>query len=283
MFHTEIFSSSIPNSGAGNIQQLNYFTAQSYLTPQQNGVQVALELPNIMFAAGVGAHLCNVRLQANSMLPLPYISLAPNNRGGAFESPPRCWDFSGQPIPLIPTEEQDVFVSQNSGGAETEYVLVSWCSGPPTPIPVNTNVSRVANLISPVGRYIAARFTTVATTSAGAWSNLQPVFDQNLLAGFYAVVGARVLSTTGLFFRLQFTVSSPFRPGGICVQSYDQMDPPNQRYMDSFGLPQIGWGTWATFYQNVPPVVQIFTTGADTNPEGELDLIYLGGQVTQGL
>ncbi len=283
MFHSELFTSSIGTSGAGNLQQLTYSSTSSVLSKQNNGVQVSIELPNIMFAVGIGTSLCNMRLQANSMLPLPYVTLAPNNRGGVSESPPRVWDFSAQPIPLIPTEEQDVFVSQNSGGAETEYVLVTYCSGPPSPIPVSTNVTRVSNLIPPTGRYIAARWTATTTLTAGAWTQVQPIFDQALLAGYYALVGARCMSATALFFRMFPQVTPLWRPGGIAVQSYDAMDPPNQRYMDSFGLPQIGWGTWLTFYQNTPPSVQIFAVSADTAEEGEFDLIYLGGQVTQGM
>src|SRR5271163_3954608 len=99
MFHSELFTSSIGTSGAGNLQQLNYPGTVHVLSQQNNGVQVSVELPNIMFAAGIGLHLANMRLQANSMLPLPYITLAPNNRGGTSESPPRVWDFSRSMIP----------------------------------------------------------------------------------------------------------------------------------------------------------------------------------------
>ena len=283
MFHSELFSSSIANSGAGNLQQLDYFTSDNVLTSRNLGVQVSLELPYIMFTVGVGTSLCSFRLQANSMLPLPYITLAPNNRGGAAESPPRVWDFSSQPIPLIPTEEQDVFASQNSGGAETEYVLVTYCDGKIAPTPGAGAYTRQGTLISPVGRFISARWTSSTALVGGSWSKIQPLFDQNLLAGYYALVGARVQSATALFFRMFPQVSPLWRPGGIAVQSYDQLDPPNQRYMDSYGLDTMGWGTWLTFYQNTPPQIEIFATGNDATQEGELDLIYLGSQISQGL
>ena len=282
MFHSELFTSSIA-TGAGTFAQIVYPGTVHVLSQQNNGVQVSPELPFIMFAAGIGAHMANMRLQANSMLPLPYITLSPNNRGGTSESPPRVWDFSRSPIPLIPTEEQDVFATQNSGGAETQYVLVTYSDGTLTPVPVSTTVTRQANLISPVGRYISARWTATSTLTAGQWTPVQPIFDQALLAGYYALVGARVQSATALFFRM-FPQKSPlWRPGGVAVQAYDQLDPVNQRWMQQ-GYPTVmGWGTWLTFYQNVPPQVEIFATAADTAEEGEMDLIYLGGQVTQGL
>lgn len=283
MFHSELFSSSIATSGAGTFQQLTYVSSDAVLSKQNNGIQVSIELPNIMFAAGIGTHLANIRLQANSMLPLPYISLAPNNRGGTTESPPRVWDFSRSMIPLIPTEEMDVFVTQNSGGAETEYVLVTFSDGKMAPVPIAVNPPRTMNLIPPTGRYISARWTASTTLTAGGWTQVQPTFDQALLAGYYALVGARTMSATALFFRMFPQVSPLWRPGGIAVQSYDQLDPPNQRFMQQGYPTAMGWGTWLTFYQNTPPSVEIFATSADTAEEGEFDLIYLGGQVTQGL
>lgn len=63
------------------------------------------------------------------MLPFPFITLDPGNRGSSFESPPRCWDFSSMPIPLKPTEEFDIFATQNAAGAQTEYCLVMFSNG----------------------------------------------------------------------------------------------------------------------------------------------------------
>ena len=104
MFHLELFSSAV-SSGATSFQQLTYVAADAILQKLNNGVQVPQNLPFIHSVMGVGSHLVGVRAQAPSMLPLPYISLSPNNRGGAFESPPRAWDFSAAPVPLRLTED----------------------------------------------------------------------------------------------------------------------------------------------------------------------------------
>src|SRR5208337_4305313 len=121
MFHLELFSSSIA-TGANTFGQVTYVAQDAVLQKLVNGMQVSQQLPYLMAVMGVGAHLVHVRAQAPSMLPLPYVALSPNNRGGAFESPPRCWDFSNAPIPLRLTEEFDIFATQNSGSGEVEYV-----------------------------------------------------------------------------------------------------------------------------------------------------------------
>jgi len=282
MFHMELFSSAIA-TGAQTFAQLTYFTPDNILPKLVNGMQVSPDLPFVHSYFGVGSHLVHVRAQANSMLPFPYISSSPNNRGSAFESPPRVWDFSAWPIPLKPTEEFDIFASQNSGGSETEYVAVNFSDGTIAPIGVMVNPPSLLNSPATPGRFFSAHWTGSTTVTAGGWTQVQPSFDQALYAGYYGLVGARCYSATGLFFRLFPAMGPKWRPGGICVQSYDGMDPYAQRYSNSFGQTPGGWGTWLTFFQNVPPQVEFFCTSADTAQEGWFDLVYLGPQTTPGI
>ena len=282
MFHAELFSSAIA-TGAGTFAQLNYVTADAILTPIINGVQVSTTLPNLHSVIGIGSHLAELRVQANSMLPFPYITMNPNNRGGVVESPPRIWDLSHWPLALKPTEELDVFATQDSGGSETEYVLVQFCDGLPVQLPIAVNPPGIAAAPTTPGRFFTAHWTASTTLSAGAWTKVTPAFDQALYAGSYALVGARVKTATGLFFRLYPSFGPLWRPGGSCSQSFDGMDPSNQRYQSSYGSRPEGWGVWLNFYQNTPPAVEIFATSADTAEDGWFDLVYLGPQVQQGL
>ncbi len=281
MFHMELFSSSIA-SGATTFAQVTYFTPDNILSKLNNGVQVSPELPFLLGVFGIGAHMALVRGQSPSMLPFPYPTLGPNNRGSAFESPPRIWDFSMAPLALRPTEEFDIFATQNSGGSESQYVAVLFSDGNLTGVPVPINPPGLAtNTLTP-GRFFSAHWSATTTLTAGGWTQVQPIFDQTLPAGTYALIGARAFSATGLFFRMYPQMGPKWRPGGICVQAYDQLDPVNQRGFQQGFPTRLGWGTWMTFFQNVPPQVEFFATSADTAEEGIMDLVYVGPYVTQG-
>ena len=282
MFHMELFSSADATSGANTFIQLTYFTPDNVLPKLVNGMQVSGSLPFLHSVAGVGTSMVHIRAQAPSMLPFPYTAMSPNNRGSAFESPPRIWDFSRTPVPLRVTEEFDIFVSQNSGGSETEYVAVQFCDGPGTPLSVVVNPPSIVQNQTTPGRFFTVHATASTTLTAGKWTQVQPSFDQALPAGSYAVVGARAFSATALFFRLYPAMAPLWRPGGVAVQAYDQMDAYNQRYIASYGAIPASWGVWMTFYQNVPPQIEFFATSADTAEEMWLDLVYLGPQTTPG-
>jgi hypothetical protein len=277
MFHMELFTGSI-QTGAQAFAQVPYYTTDNILPAQVSGVQVSPDLPFVHSVFGVGAHLVHVRLQANSMLPFPYMTLGPNNRGTGFESPPRIYDFSRMPPPLKATEEFDVFATQNAGAAETEYVAVNFGDGRIDKLPGPINPASVLGGSPNPGRAAPVHWTSTATLTAGTWSKVQPLFDQALPAGYYALCGARVLSATALFFRLFPAMGNKWRPGGAAVQAYDQMDPVAQRLFYAGHITEHTWGVWLNFYQNVPPQVEIYATAADTNPEGWFDLVYLGPQ-----
>jgi hypothetical protein len=283
MFHLELFSSSIAQ-GANTFAQVNYFSSDAILPALVNGVQVSPDLPFVMGIAGVSTNLVHVRPQANSMLPYPYPTLSPNNRGASFENPPRFWDFTAAPIPLKPTEEFDIFATQNGAAAQSVYVAVLFSDARPAAIPVTFNPPGVASNPATPGRFTSVHWTASATLNVGAWTQVQPAFDQALYAGYYALVGARTYSATGLFFRMYPSMGDKWRPGGVCVNAYDQLDPANQRGFSSWAARPAGpWGTWLSFYQNVPPKVEIFATAADTAEEGWFDLVYLGPQVIQAI
>lgn len=277
MFHLEAFTSSIA-TGAQTFGQLNYVTANAVLASLNNGVQVSAILNNLMAFGGVGAHMVHLRPQATSFQPLPYITGSPNNRGTAFESPPRIWDFSRYPIPLRPTEEFDMFATQNAGAAETEYAFAIFTDGQPNISPTpQLNVT-----LNGLGRFTTVHATSSTTLTAGGWTQCSLTFDQPLPPGMYNLVGARAFSATALLFRVKPVQGPVWRPGGVAVQAYDQMDPVNQRYFPEYGNAISPWGTWLQFFQNVPPFVEMFATAADTAEEFWLDLIKVSDTVTSG-
>jgi hypothetical protein len=280
MFHSEVFTSSIA-TGANLFAQINYYTTSNVLAPLNLGLQVSPTVPNLMMIAGVGTNMVHLRGQTPSMLPFPYPALSPNNRGGAAESPPRIHDFSKTPLPLRPTDEFDIFATQNAAGAQAEYVLVTFCDGPPQPLPVQVlPPTLTANPATP-GRFFSVHWTSTTTLTAGSWTRIQPTFDQALPAGFYSLVGARVYSASALFFRLYPAMGPIWRPGSTAVQAYDALDPVNARFIPTYDGESRGWGVWLSFFQNVPPAVEVFATAADTASEGWYDLVYVSTAVTQ--
>jgi hypothetical protein len=257
LHHLELYHSSIT---VATLAQLNSSGVGNVVPTLNNGYQV----PNLNYLAavyGVGTSLARIQAQARSMLPYPYPDLVPTNRGSAFESPVRGGFMFQYPKPMKVTEELDVFVVQNSGGSETEYVGVNFSDGPITPVPF-------------VGGF-TVHCTATKTLTAGAWTTCQITPDTNLPASMYQLVGLRAFSATALFARIFPTSSNQqARPGTTAMQTYDQMDTPFSRHGAS--------GIWYTFPQNVLPQIDFFATSADTAEEVWLDLIPSGPNLQQG-
>jgi hypothetical protein len=267
-FHLEQFTATIANStnGATLVQLTSVFNG---VVPTLNsGFQVpqstdgSAPLSSLGLVAAVSAHLVRVRMQTPRWAPYPYPDLSPQNRGTAFESPPRIWDFMANPMPMTPTDELDMFAAQNHSTTEAVYGAVIFTDGMSRPIPP--------------GRLFQARWTSSTTLTAGAFTPVPITLDIALPAGMYALVGASVFSATGLFFQMLPATGPVWRPGGICVQAFDSFQPAGQRALGWMPSPYMGWGTWMTFRQNTPPQVNVFATSADTAQIGWLDLVYMG-------
>lgn len=261
MFHMEAFSVSDTTSGANTFVQAPYVNTNTVLPQINNGVQVSPELANLHSLFGLGVSLCHIRAQSPKFLPQPYPQFDPNNRGTAIESPPRIHDLSDSPLPLGPTDEFDIFVTQNSGATETERVFVNFTNGVTQP--------------NPAGKLFTVHAVSATTLTANRFTPCIPTLDFPLPGGTYALVGARAFSATALAFRILPSMGPIWRPGGVACQSYDQLDAPGQRSYPYTGTYGTGWGVWVTFYQNVLFQVEMFATGADTAEEFDFDLIQI--------
>lgn len=276
-FHMEYFRSSLA-SGATDVLQQVAFVSSGVLAPSGNGVQVSAALSKLHSLFGVGANLENISPQAASMLPLPYPNLASNNVGTAINTPAALWDFSRNPKPLRPTEQFNIFASQISGGAETETVFVQFTDGIVTPAPALAT----APALNGNGMLTTVHATATATLTANAFTQVTPILDLPLPAGFYALVGARVMSAKALAFRLAPINDPLWRPGGIAVQAATDLDYPGQRYINNLTGAISHWGVWLTFFQNTVPNVQLFSTAADTKVDTWFDLIKISDITTSG-
>lgn len=276
MFHMEAFRSSLASGVTDVFQQVTYVSTGAQITALNNGLQVPVELPKLHSLFGVGAHLENIEPRANSWLPSPWPDFAPNNIGTAIESPARFWDFARNPKAMRPTEEFDIYASQTSAGAEVETVFINLTDGMLVPAPAVAN----APTVNGVGQYFVAHGTGSTTLTANGWTSVILTLTQTLPAGYYALVGARAMSAHALAFRMKPSVSPLWRPGGVAVQTADQLDPPGQRYINPVTGAISHWGTWLSFYQNVVPAVDFFATAADTVQDVFFDLIKISDTIT---
>lgn len=276
MRHLEVFRSSLASGVTDVLQQVSYVFTNGKLAPSALGLQVSASLSKLSAIFGVGANLENISPQAASMLPLPYPNFAPNNIGTAIESPAKYWDFIRNPKPLRATETFDIFASQTSGGAETETVFVEFTDGLIVAAPPLSQGPSVNGN----GMFTRVHATGTTTLTAAAWSQVTPVLDLPLPAGTYALVGARVMSATGLGFRMKPINDVSWYPGGVAVQAPDQYDPPGQSFINPLTGAISHWGIWFTFFQNTVPNVDIFATSADTKQDFWFDLIKLSDVVT---
>ena len=263
MFHFEMYKSSITTTtGVAQVTSIYNGMVPTLLS----GFQVPPDMPKLGAVMGYSTHMTRIQMQAPSMQSFPFPDLSPNNRGSAFESPPRIWDFMSNPIQLNPTEELDAFAGVGSN-TETAYVGILFTDGVRVP--------------PPAGRFFTVHATAAVTLTAGAFTAVTPVLDKALPASAfgarqYALVGARYYSATAAFFQMLPAQSPNWRPGGIGVQAYDQLDPPGQRGYGWLNGAYPSWGTWLTFAQNVPPQFNCFATSADSAEEFWLDLVAIG-------
>ena len=100
------------------------------------------------------------------------------------------------------------------------------------------------------------------------WQYSEIIFPDSLPVGNYRVVGARAIVANGVVFRF-VPVGEAYRPGGICAQAVDDIDPDLQR----FG----GLGNWFTFNSIQPPGIEVLCSVAagSTSYEVYVDVIKI--------
>jgi hypothetical protein len=248
VFTLEMYTSSVASGALNQVTSL-----YSGVTPTLNkGFQCPV-LNNLGAFYQVSLTGQRGQIQAPSLRTQPYPDFVPVNVGaGLFESPVRGVDLMRYPIPLAYTEEVDAWAVV--GTTHVVYTGIIFTDGP---VPsVSQQGMRTVHC------------TSTTTLTAGAFTTVPLTLDQALPAGVYNLVGARVYSATGVFFKVLPAMGPLWQPGGIAVQAYDGLTPDGQRYG--------GWGTWLTFQQNVLPSISLFATAADTAEEAWLDLVKVG-------
>ena len=108
------------------------------------------------------------------------------------------------------------------------------------------------------------RCTASGSVTANEWSLLQLTFSQQLEAGRYALVGAKVIDSSAVCARFVLP-GSAFRPGLIVNPGVNSKENP------LFRNGQLG--VWGYFEHTFPPQLEILSTGTSTPSAVYLDLI----------
>jgi len=158
--------------------------------------------------------------------------------------------FPDNPIPLVATEALTVELANRAVTGARGIALVMLAD----------------KAIAPIrGDIRTVRGTTNFTPTANAWSSGAITLDQDLPAGRYAVVGAKVVGgATYGFFRLIFT-GYTWRPGGVIVRDIRlEVDKLFRRGC---------LGVWGTFRHDQPPRLEVMEITAVANPTVYLDIM----------
>lgn len=213
------------------------------------------ELNQVVAVAGIVDTTVNAqaRLSSPSLIRRGFeFFIQPLALGLVFGADPEVVDLSLNPLVLDPGEALQAQVLDNPGAAVQRHVLTLLSDGPPVPI---------------VGQEIRTiRATAAISEVVNVWTNGVITFPVSLQAGRYAVVGARVVSSNGVAFRLRFQ-GSPWRPGGPVANGEASLDHSLFRYGRL--------GVWGEFDHRSLPTLDVIGV-TSTAQELFLDLIYLG-------
>ena len=152
------------------------------------------------------------------------------------------------PYQLVTAEPLDVLVQNTLSVVNRAFV--TFCDGVAAPVK---------------GKIVTARFTATASLLTATWVNSPIVFQTQLPAGDYNLVGGRLVSPNGVYFRFFFK-GGMWRPGAPCATVENDNEWPDFRWGN--------YGVWDKFNNVTPPSVDIVGV-TDTAQVGYMDIIKL--------
>lgn len=197
------------------------------------------------------------RLASPSLLRRTRYYVAPVN-GNAdadaeLDDPPAFLDLRENPLPLVTSEDAQFLVESDTTTTEAQWLLMCLSDG---------QIEQV-----PQGGIFTLRATNTSTLTADAWSNQALTLQENLPAGRYAIVGARIVGADMVAARFVFRGGSGWRPGAPAVVDDDSLDIPMFR--------NGGMGDWGQFEHNELPSVDFLAHSATSDHDVYLDLVQV--------
>jgi|SRR5579872_861401 len=252
-WHLALYSALIASA---SVNQTLAAIGDPIMAPAGNGLLVSPDVNKLLRVISVGNILVRAGLTSASIREfIAQYDFSPVNVGTILESPLRMGDVKETPFTLTGGEELDVVVTNSAATSTRTTVAVIVGDGP---------------IVPAKGQIFSVHWTTTQALAAAAFQNFTPTLDNGLPSGQFALVGARVRSATGLFFRIIPRGGGPFRPGGPMYQAADDGGP-----MNWFRNGEMG--EWMRFSNTTPPQVECFAISADAanSVDGYFDLIQV--------
>jgi hypothetical protein len=170
------------------------------------------------------------------------------------DSPHRLVKMLNSPMILGVDELLNVNLLSNPGAVAFQWALLWFADGAQAPISG--------------GNIHTVRWTSAATVTARVWSSVNPVLDENLPPGEYAVVGLRAESATMIAARFVFRTGELWRPGAMgCDLAADLVD-------DVFRGGSLG--EWGRFPFTQIPAIEVLAGSGDSAFIFHVDLMRVG-------
>lgn len=257
MFHFAAFGKTSANLGAGVYDALTAIS-DGYLSVNTNsgrflvpGGQSGMLSPwRLAFKYAQGTTMSVARIFNAWMRQIAFPTISPIRAGLTIDS---AFNFDvpfpdGPEIPYM----DEFGIDADSAAAEVQTAGLILHDG--------------AMLLPPGKRY-TVRFTSTITSVANAWSNGTISLIDNLPPGKYAVIGADLIGTALIFFRIQRADAGP-RPG-IPGRASLAIYPSNQFRYGALG-------EWLRFDAYALPYLDVFCSSAGAKTfTGYLDVVKL--------
>jgi len=222
-----------------------------HITTENDDIVVPEWASNLIAALPIGATISQAQISSPSLrknLLVDCPSLDMNVTPQGFNV---LVDLIGQPKKLEPSEGLRALVAEAAGGAEQDSLFV-WLA------------DKLEDM--PAGEVVWVRCTSTTTLTPYAWSLCNLAFTQQLPAGKWAIVGARMFGATAIVFRFVLP-GSAHRPGGIAWTNEGQ----TQVFINEPGV----LGKWGEFDHRFPPQMEVLAAAADTSQVVYLALVKL--------
>lgn len=212
-----------------------------HITTENDDIVVPEWASNLIAAYPIGANITQAQISSPSLrkgllLDCPFLAdnITPDGANALV-------DLISNPKKLEPSEGLRALVAEAAVGAEQDSLFV-WLA------------DKLEDM--PAGEVVWVRCTSTTTLTPYAWSLCNLNFTQQLPAGKWAIVGARMFGASAIVFRFVLP-GSAHRPGGIAFTSEAQ----TQVFINEPAV----LGKWGEFDHRFPPQMEVIADAADTS------------------